>query len=229
MKNTLTAIAILIASFAFAGQASAATTASLTSVANVTAGQTFNVTVSVNPNGTANFASKIEVTYPAAMVEVVSFTQNNAWTALNQPGYDVLDAAKGSLTKTAGYANGFTSSTVFGTITFKAKSAGTAVIKIGSGSMAFEESSQNAITGSSASVAIAAAKPVVTTVKTTTTTTVAPATTTATTTSTAGTDAAAAAGASAFNTTLAVLLGIALIVIIGLITMIIRKGKNSVK
>jgi hypothetical protein len=77
--------------------------------------------------------------------------------ALSQPGYDSIDNTNGIMVKTAGYAGGITSLTPFGTITFTAKNSGSAPISIGSGSKAFEKTSQSAITGTGAEATIVAA------------------------------------------------------------------------
>jgi hypothetical protein len=76
--------------------------------------------------------------------------------ALTQPGYDSTDNINGVLTKTAGYPSGFSGATTFGTITFYAKKAGTGTIKIGNSSLAFESSSQSAITGNGTAFTVSA-------------------------------------------------------------------------
>lgn len=164
MKNIITTIIAVAGLTLFAVPAMAATTATFSpSTVAVSAGKTFTVSISVNPNGKDNYAEKVEVKYPADMLEVRGFTFAPAWTALNQPGYDVTDNANGTLVKTAGYPSGFTGSTVFGTVTFYAKTSGTASISIGSNSLAFDAGSQSSITGTPATVTISTAAPVVVT------------------------------------------------------------------
>lgn len=155
MKKILTSIMTIAGIALFAVPAMAATTANITpATVSVAAGQTFTVSIAVNPNGSANYAEKIEIKYPANTLEVRGFTLAPSWTALNQPGYDVTDNANGVLVKTAGYASGFTSTTVFGTVTFYAKTAGTASITFGSGSTAFEAGVQTALVGTGSTVTI---------------------------------------------------------------------------
>ena len=159
MKKYISIIgtAAAIGMFALAMPALAATTASLNPASiSVIAGKSFNVTIAVNPQGFANYAEKIEVDYPASNLEVTSFTLNNNWMALTQPGYDSIDNTNGVLIKTAGYPAGFSGATTFGTITFYAKKAGNGTIKIGNSSQAFEASSQSAITGSGTAFAVSA-------------------------------------------------------------------------
>ena len=103
-----------------------------------------------------NYAEKLEVDYPASDLAVTSFTLGNSWMALTQPGYDSTDNINGVLTKTAGYPSGFSGATTFGTITFYAKKAGTGTIKIGNSSLAFESSSQSAITGNGTAFTVSA-------------------------------------------------------------------------
>ncbi|MEK7192677.1 MAG: hypothetical protein AAB682_00895, partial [Patescibacteria group bacterium] len=66
----------------------------------------------------------------------------------------------GTLIKSAGYPSGFSSSVPFGTISFRAKKAGTGIIKIGNGSLAFEANSQMALTGSGTTFVVTAVEKV---------------------------------------------------------------------
>jgi hypothetical protein len=86
----------------------------------------------------------------------MSFTFGSGWLALTQPGYDSIDNTNGVLIKTAGYPGGFSSSANFGTVSFYAKKTGSGTIKIGDSSLAFQASSQSAITGSGTSFAVTA-------------------------------------------------------------------------
>jgi cell division septation protein DedD len=133
---------------AFALPVVAATTASLSPASiNVVAGKSFTITVAVNPQGTANYAEKLEVDFPAANLQVASFTLGSNWMALTQSGYDSTDNTNGVLIKTAGYTSGITGPTTFGTITFTALKSGSGNITIGNSSLAFEIKNQTAITG----------------------------------------------------------------------------------
>ena len=144
LKNTILAIGV----FMFALPVMAATTASLSpNSVNVVAGKSFTITVAVNPQGTANYAEKLEVDFPVANLQVESFTLGSNWMALTQPGYDSIDNTNGVLIKTAGYTGGITGATTFGTITFTALKSGSGNITIGNNSLAFEVKSQSAITG----------------------------------------------------------------------------------
>src|SRR4051812_16821823 len=88
--------------FALPALASAATTAAFApATADVSAGRTFNIAISVNPQGTANFAEKVEVDFPADLLEVTSFSFASNWMAMAQPGFDSTDNANGILIKTA--------------------------------------------------------------------------------------------------------------------------------
>jgi len=136
----------------------AATTVSLSPASvNVVSGKSFNVVVAVNPQGASNYTEKIELDYPADLLQVKSFSLGSNWMALSQTGYDLVDNANGTLIKTAGYPGGLSSSATFGTISFYAKKAGSGVIKLGTGSLALDANNQNVLSGApSVSVAIAA-------------------------------------------------------------------------
>ena len=156
-KITLTVIAATLGTVLFALPALAATTASLTPATLKTAqGQQFNVVVAVNPQGFSNDVEKIEVDYPASLLQVSSFTLGNTWMALTQPGYDLTDNTNGVLIKTAGYPGGVSTPTTFGTIVFTAKKAGSGTITIGNQSIAFETNSQSAITGNGTAFTVTA-------------------------------------------------------------------------
>jgi hypothetical protein len=133
---------------AFATTAFAATTVSLSPASvSVKEGQTFNMTVSVNPQRDKNYTVKLEIKYPADLIEVKSFSFGSNWMALAQPGYDSIDNINGVLIKTAGYPGGLVSNTSFGTVVFKAKKSGNATIQITGNSLALDAGNQNVISG----------------------------------------------------------------------------------
>jgi len=168
-KNILTITLATLGLLAFCNITLAATVVSLSpSSISISPGQSFNVSVSVNPQGINNFVEKIELKYPADILQVNSFTLGSAWMALTQTGYDLTDNTNGVLLKSAGYPSGLSSATNFGTVSFSAKKAGKGIISIGGNSVAFEANSQSAINGSPISVAITA--PTVVAPKSTTTT-----------------------------------------------------------
>ena len=126
----------------------AATTVSLSPASvNVVSGKSFNVVVAVNPQGASNYTEKIELDYPADLLQVKSFSLGSNWMALPQPGYDLIDNTNGVLIKTAGYPGGLSSSATFGTVSFYAKKAGSGTIKLGSGSLALDANNQNVLSG----------------------------------------------------------------------------------
>jgi len=99
-------------------------------------GDTFSVSVYANPSaGEEITVAKLSASFPASMLEVVSFTQTTGWIPLATPGSDLIDNATGSLIKTAGFPARVTAQKQFGTITFKTKSVGTATVSIAGDSM----------------------------------------------------------------------------------------------
>jgi hypothetical protein len=120
-------------------------------------GSTFKVMVSIDPHSVSNTTVKLELKYPADLLEATAFTFGTGqpgWVALAQPGYDSIDNTSGTLIKTAGYPNGFSTTVTFGTVTFKAKKTGNGTITIGNGSMALDSNSQNVLSQSSSSVTV---------------------------------------------------------------------------
>lgn len=169
MKKIITTrIFTILGALLFAVPVFAATTVSLSpSPINVTAGQTFNVVVTVSPSGTKDFAEKVQLQFPAGILKVNSFTPASSWMALTTSGYDAIDNTNGTIVKSGGYPSGISSATAFGTISFTALKAGSGSITVGSQSSAFVTSGQSAITGSG--TAFVVASPTVIPVKTTVT------------------------------------------------------------
>ena len=158
MKKILLTISLtVLGAIVLATSAMAATTVSFSPASvNVTSGKSFNVVIAINPQGVNNYTEKIELTYPADILEVRSFSFGNSWMALSQTGYDLIDNTNGILVKTAGYPGGFSSATAFGTVSFYAKKAGSGTITIGNNSLAFEVNSQSALSGAPVSFTITA-------------------------------------------------------------------------
>ena len=125
---------------------------------NVAANQNFNLSLSVDPQGGKDYTAKIELKFPADLLEVNSFTMASGWMPLTQTGYDLIDNANGSLIKTGGYPGGLSSSASFGAVSFKAKKSGSGTISLGGASLILDATNKNILTGSpSANVIIAVA------------------------------------------------------------------------
>lgn len=114
---------------------------------SVKEGQTFNVAVSVDPASVKNYTIKLEIKYPADILEIDSFNIAKGWTPWQQPGYYLIDNANGTMIQSAGYPGGLTTATSFGTVVFKAKKAGNANISVTTNSMALDSTNQNLIAG----------------------------------------------------------------------------------
>ena len=122
----------------------AATTVSLSPASvNVVEGRSFVLTVKIDPQSVKNYTAKVELTYPADLLRVNSFTFGTSWMPVSQPGYDSIDNINGILIKTAGYPGGVSSQATFGTISFFAKKTGIGIIKLGSNSLALNATNQN--------------------------------------------------------------------------------------
>ena len=175
-RNLLVGLAMIIGTFALALPALAASTASfIPANTSVTAGDSFNVIITLDPQGVSNYADKIAVDYPAGLLQVSSFSPGSNWISMTQSGYDLLDNTKGLLIKTAGYPGGVSSPTIFGTITFVSKGTGSGVINLDGSSLYFTSGSQGTVVANNAaSFAIVASAPVYTVVPVTPNVTVTP-------------------------------------------------------
>lgn len=172
-KYLLTILLGAFGAMAIAAPALAATSVSFAPIsASVRQGQTFTLTIGVNPQGVKNYTAKTELHYPADLLEVKSFTFAPSWMPLAQPGYDLTDNTNGVFIKTAGYPGGVSSAVTFGTVSFLAKKSGNGTIAINSGnSLALDANNQNVLASAlvQTTVAISAPAPVQTTPKTPTT------------------------------------------------------------
>ena len=97
----------------------------------------------IDPQGIKNYTAKIQIQYPAELLEAKSFTFGDGWMALSQPGYDSINNVKGILIKTAGYPGGISKAITFGTVSFLAKKTGNGIIKIGADSIVLDGASHN--------------------------------------------------------------------------------------
>ncbi len=121
---------------------------------NLNPGESFNLTVSLDPQGVRNYTVKNVINYPADLLEVTAFNFAANWMQLSQSGYDLIDNTNGQLIKTAGYPGGIPTSAVFGTVTFLAKQAGSGMISLSSDSAAYDASNQNVLSSSLASASV---------------------------------------------------------------------------
>jgi len=162
-KYIITTIAILLGVLLSSSALASTNIFFSPSSVDVISGKTFNLTVYANPNEVKNYTVSLKLKYPADLVEVTGFTQDQAWMPLTQNSYNMIDNSNGSLIKTAGYTKGFNTPVVFGTISFTAKKVGTGIIQVENGTLALNASSQNVFSGDSKVVinSTAAIKPVV--------------------------------------------------------------------
>jgi hypothetical protein len=152
-KKLFTIIFSIIGLMAFSMPAFAATSITFSpTTVNVVEGKTFNVAVTANPGGVANYTTKLVLNYPADLVEVTAFNFNEAWMALSQAGYSSVDNTNGVLIKTGGYPGGYSSAVALGTVTFTAKKAGTGSVTISDKTVSYDVSSANTFTGSTSAV-----------------------------------------------------------------------------
>ena len=129
---------------------------------SVTRGQTFTMQATLNPQGAKAYTVKVELSYPASLLEVQSFTFASGWLSLTQSGYDLVDNANGKLVKTAGYPGGISSPAAFGTVSFRAKASGSGNVTITANSSVFDANSQNTLIGAPVSASVAVSAPAAT-------------------------------------------------------------------
>ena len=146
-RNNIIGTAVLLALLMTAASALAATVSFVPASIEAKNGGHFNAGISVDAQGAKTYTVKIEINYPADALEVESFSFGSGWTALVQPGYDVIDNVHGKLIKTAGYPGGLSSQASFGTIVFKAKKNGHQALRMTTNSLALDAANHNTMTG----------------------------------------------------------------------------------
>ena len=152
MKKILSAItfgALLLPSAVFASSLTLAPT-----TVTVTEGQTFSVTIGVNPTSGKAYTVRANLSFDPSALTLTSFSFAPKWMPLSQSGYDTEDNAKGVMAKTGGYPGGITAQTTLGTATFKAKKTGTATISGTADSLILDANNKNTVAGSQGSVAV---------------------------------------------------------------------------
>lgn len=112
-------------------------------------GQTFSVTVSVNPNGEAVDTVRANLSFPADKLKVESFALSPMFSY--QSGSNGFDNTVGTLSWGAGVPGGITSPTVFGTAKFKVIKDGNANVAVTGDSLVLV-SGANKFDGQSASL-----------------------------------------------------------------------------
>ena len=160
-KTTFTIILAVLGTVVLAVPVLASTALSLSPTSiNITQGQNFNQVITINPQGVKNYTVKVELQYPADLLEVKTFTLANNWMALSQQGYDLIDNENGLLIKTAGYTGGISEPITFGTISFSAKQTGNGVIKVGDNSFVLDATNQDVLNSILAQTFVVIASPI---------------------------------------------------------------------
>ena len=152
----ISAVGIFLGAFAFAASMSLSPLN-----VSVKSGQTFSVLVSLDPQSGKISTAKVELKYPANLVEVTGFSfVGPSWIALAQEGYDLVDNTNGSMIKTAGYPKGASVPIAFGTATFRAKQSGIATISVGDKTLLLGADGKNSLSGAVAPVSVTITIPI---------------------------------------------------------------------
>ncbi|HVW82328.1 MAG TPA: hypothetical protein VHC68_00005, partial [Candidatus Paceibacterota bacterium] len=96
----------------------------------VPTGSEFTLALSAAAGTTTIGTVEARLVFDPALLSVERFTLAPGWLALPEPGYELVDNARGVLVETAGYPRGFTGTTTFGVVTFSARRAGQASVVV---------------------------------------------------------------------------------------------------
>jgi hypothetical protein len=125
-------------------QAFAATTFSFSPLTvKVKEGEAFTLKIKINPQGVKNYTIKADMKFPADLVGIRTWKFGDDWMPLRKSGYDYFSNVTGVLIRTAGYPEGFSEETEFGSAVFVAKKSGEATIEFTAQSLALDETNQN--------------------------------------------------------------------------------------
>ena len=133
--------AMLIA-LALAPLAHASTISYAPATISVTEGQAFSVNVSVDPVAEKAYGVQLEAIFPADLVEATGMTLESGWISPASPSI-----AAGKLTQMAGIGGGFAAKKILGTIVFRAKKSGTATIAVAGSSIVSNAQGANTLVG----------------------------------------------------------------------------------
>lgn len=114
----------------------------------VNQGESFDLTLSIDPKGVKNYTVITELKYPSRLLQVTSFNFADPWLPVPQPDYDLINNDNGVMVKTAGFPGGFSREQVFGTATFKAIKSGQGLIEVGGKTISLDASSRDVISSS---------------------------------------------------------------------------------
>lgn len=143
-RIAVSALSALAGILGFAAVASASTITFSPATVSTTAGGTFNVTVSVDPNGVKVYGIQLDAAFPAEIIEATGMTLESGWIAPANPS---INNTAGTLTQMAGIGGGFDAKKTLGTIHFKAKKAGTATISVAGSSNVTNAQGANTVSG----------------------------------------------------------------------------------
>jgi len=129
---------VLVVFFASIGYVSASSFFFSTNKISINEGETFKVVLSINPGDSKIYTVKADIAYPADMLEIMSFNFSDNWIPISAKEYNIIDNDSGVLIKTAGIPGGIFKKADFGTIVFRAKKKGRAVINVKSPSFSLD-------------------------------------------------------------------------------------------
>lgn len=114
----------------------------------VVEGQEFYAIVNVTPGANEKtYTAQVKLQYPNDLLEFKSVTYWDNWVPVIRPEYDIHDADKGIIVKTAGYVEGFTEQKIFGVFKFIAKKSGSGAISFGDSAYVLDQGNYNKLAG----------------------------------------------------------------------------------
>jgi len=114
---------------------------------SVQVGESFSIAIKINAAGENVYTAKMNMAFTPGILNLSTWSFNDAWLAIRQNGYDSFDNAKGTLLRTGGYPSGFSNAVLFGNAKFKAQKAGQGSISINANTFVYNELNKNTYTG----------------------------------------------------------------------------------
>lgn len=112
---------------------------------NTEVDSTFRVILNIDPSKSTIYTVKADISYPADILEIVAFNFADNWTPVNISNYSVIDNKNGKLIKTGGVPGGISDKDVFGSIIFRAKKKGKAIVSLKSPSFSLDSENKSTL------------------------------------------------------------------------------------
>jgi len=115
--------------------------------AKVSEGQDVSFVVTVLPERDRDYTAQVAIKYPSEFLRFKSMQYGAGWVPVVRPGYDMHDAERGIIVKTAGVPEGFSQKKMFAVITFETLVSGGGELSFEANSFTLDAFNNNTLAG----------------------------------------------------------------------------------